>query len=56
VQGSISYTQYKDKNNIVQRATSIVADDVINLSKGMQSGMAAAEPSKHDEDRMEAAS
>jgi len=56
VQGSISYTQYKDKNNVVQRATSIIADDVINLTR---SGMSAAEQGKQerfDDDRMDVAS
>lgn len=35
VTGSISYSQYKDKNNIVQRATNIIADDVLNMTRSM---------------------
>jgi len=49
VSGSISYGQYRDKNDVQQRAASIIADDVINVSRpmhgaGMSDGGTAEEP------------
>jgi single-strand DNA-binding protein len=42
VTGTISYVQYKDKNNLTQRAASILADDVLNMSRTMHGGGSTA--------------
>jgi len=48
VNGSISYTQYKDKNNVMQRATTIIADDVLNVSRSVPMSSIAVDASKED--------
>jgi len=45
VTGAISYSQWRDKDNVVQRSTSIIADDFINVTRPMTSTGAEEENS-----------